>query len=116
MWKSIKKWWRYVAAKLGMKLDEAADPKVQLEQAIREAREQHRKLTEQAANVIANQKQILKNQSAVLANQKTIQANQKAIQANQGRILANQGKLDRVLERNLAEEGLGAEGVEWPDY
>jgi phage shock protein A len=57
MWKSIKKWWRYVAAKLGMKLDEAADPKVQLEQAIREAREQHRKLTEQAANVIANQKQ-----------------------------------------------------------
>jgi phage shock protein A len=57
MWKSIKRWWRYLAAKLGMKLEESADPKVQLEQAIREAREQHRKLTEQAANVIANQKQ-----------------------------------------------------------
>ena len=40
-----------------MKLEESADPKVQLEQAIAEAREQHRKLTEQAANVIANQKQ-----------------------------------------------------------
>ena len=40
-----------------MKLEESADPKVQLEQAIREARDQHRKLTEQAANVIANQKQ-----------------------------------------------------------
>jgi phage shock protein A len=57
MWKTIKKWWRYLGAKLGMKLEESADPKVQLEQAIREAREQHRKLTEQAANVIANQKQ-----------------------------------------------------------
>jgi len=57
MWKTIKRWWRYLAAKLGMKLEESADPKVQLEQAIREAREQHRKLTEQAANVIANQKQ-----------------------------------------------------------
>ena len=57
MWKTIKRWWRYLAAKLGMKLEESADPKVQLEQAITEAREQHRKLTEQAANVIANQKQ-----------------------------------------------------------
>ena len=34
-----------------------ADPKVQLEQAIMEAQDQHRRLTEQAANVIANQKQ-----------------------------------------------------------
>jgi phage shock protein A len=57
MWKTIKKWWRYLGAKLGMRLEESADPKVQLEQAITEAREQHRKLTEQAANVIANQKQ-----------------------------------------------------------
>ncbi len=34
-----------------------ADPKIQLEQAIQEAHEQHRQLKEQAANVIANQKQ-----------------------------------------------------------
>ena len=58
MWKTIKKWWRYLGAKLGMKLEESADPKVQLEQAITEARDQHRKLTENAANVIANQKQL----------------------------------------------------------
>jgi len=57
MFKAIKKWWKYLGAKLGLKLEESADPKVQLEQAITEAREQHRKLTEQAANVIANQKQ-----------------------------------------------------------
>jgi len=57
MWKAIKRWWKYLGAKIGLKLEESADPKVQLEQAITEAREQHRKLTEQAANVIANQKQ-----------------------------------------------------------
>ena len=57
MWKAIKRWWKYLGAKLGLTLEEKADPKVQLEQAIAEAREQHRKLTEQAANVIANQKQ-----------------------------------------------------------
>ena len=57
MWKSIKKWWKYLGAKLGSSFDEKADPKVQLEQAITEAQEQHRRLMEQAANVIANQKQ-----------------------------------------------------------
>lgn len=57
MWKSLKRWWRYLGTKLGMKLEESADPKVQLEQAITEARDQHRRLTEQAANVIATQKQ-----------------------------------------------------------
>jgi phage shock protein A len=36
---------------------ERADPKIPLEQAITEAQDQHRRLKEQAANVIANQKQ-----------------------------------------------------------
>ncbi len=57
MWKSIKKWWKYMGAKVSSVFNEKADPKVQLEQAITEAREQHRRLKEQAANVIANQKQ-----------------------------------------------------------
>ena len=34
MWKAIKRWWKYMGAKLGSSLDENADPKVQLEQAI----------------------------------------------------------------------------------
>lgn len=57
MWKSIKKWWKYMGAKVSSVFNERADPKVQLEQAITEAQEQHRRLKEQAANVIANQKQ-----------------------------------------------------------
>ena len=49
---------RYFTALLSGKFNEMADPKVQLEQAIEEAKNQHRLLTEQAANVIANQKSI----------------------------------------------------------
>jgi phage shock protein A len=57
MFTSLKKWWKYMGAKLSSVFNEKADPKVQLEQAITEAQEQHRRLREQAANVIANQKQ-----------------------------------------------------------
>ena len=49
--------WRYFTASANSRFEERADPKVQLEQAIAEAQDQHRRLTEQAANVIANQKQ-----------------------------------------------------------
>ncbi len=57
MFRALKRWWKYLGAKLSSSFNEKADPKVQLEQAILEAQEQHRKLREQAANVIANQKQ-----------------------------------------------------------
>jgi phage shock protein A len=58
MFKTMRRLWRYLGTKLGMELDQAADPKVQLEQAISEARDQHRLLTEHGANVIANQTQL----------------------------------------------------------
>ena len=57
MFKLARKWWKYVTAKLTGSFNERADPKVQIEQAITEAQDQHRRLREQAANVIANQKQ-----------------------------------------------------------
>lgn len=57
MFKVFKKWWKYLTAKFNKSFDDKADPSVQLEQALREAQDQHRRLKEQAANVIANQKQ-----------------------------------------------------------
>lgn len=58
MIQALRRWWRYIATKLGMTLDEVADPKIQLEQAIAESRDQHRRLTDGAAAVIANQYQL----------------------------------------------------------
>ena len=57
MFKLARKWWKYLTAKLTGSFNERADPKVQLEQAIAEAQAQHRRLKEQATNVIAGQKQ-----------------------------------------------------------
>ena len=57
MFKYLKKRWNYLVARLTGNFEANADPKVQLEQAITEAKDQHRRLREQAANVIANQKQ-----------------------------------------------------------
>ncbi len=53
----LRKRWRYFTAKTDSRFEANADPKVQLEQAIADAQEQHRRLVEQAANVVANQKQ-----------------------------------------------------------
>lgn len=55
-----------MGAKVSSAFNEKADPKIQLEQAITEAQEQHRRLKEQAANVIANQKQSEMRLSAAL--------------------------------------------------
>jgi phage shock protein A len=57
MFKAFKKWWKYMGAKFSKKVDDRADPAVQLEQALAEAQAQQRRLKEQAANVIASQKQ-----------------------------------------------------------
>jgi phage shock protein A len=57
MFKALRRWWKYLGAKVNSAFNAKADPKIQLEQAITEAQDQHRRLREQAANVIANQKQ-----------------------------------------------------------
>jgi phage shock protein A len=57
MIKFFRRFWNYLTAGANQKFNEKADPKIQLEQAISEAQDQHRRLKEHAANVIAQQKQ-----------------------------------------------------------
>ena len=52
------KGWKYLMALFGAKIDEHADPKIQIQQAIEEAQRQHQQLTQQAAAVIGNQRQL----------------------------------------------------------
>jgi len=103
MWKTLKKWWKYLAAKLGLALEEKADPKVQLEQAIAEAQDQHRKLTEQAANVIANQKTLQMKLDRAMDDYET--ANKSAKQAL---VLSDEqtkaGNADKASSFNQAAE------------
>jgi phage shock protein A len=103
MWKAIRRWWKYLGARLSGKLEEAADPKTQLEQAIEEAQQQHRRLTEQAANVIANQKQTqMRLERAVEAYEKSNTS------ARQALLLADEanrdGKADKAANYTQAAE------------
>jgi phage shock protein A len=52
------KGWKYLMALLGARIDEQADPKIQIQQAIEDAQRQHQALVQQAAAVIGNQRQL----------------------------------------------------------
>ncbi len=58
MWRALVRRWRYFSAKAEHAHDERADPKIQLAQALAEARANHARLTERAAIVVAHQKQL----------------------------------------------------------
>ena len=57
MFKQVNRYWKYLTARMARHFDEKADPRVQLEQALDDARDQHRRLKDQATTMIANQKQ-----------------------------------------------------------
>jgi phage shock protein A len=82
---AAKRWFNYLGAKANTTLDERADPRVQLEQAMADAQDQHRRLKDQAANVIANQRQaeIRLNRSMQEYERLTANARQALIMADQ---------------------------------
>jgi phage shock protein A len=99
----LRKRWAYFTAKTDSRFEANADPKVQLEQAIKDAQDQHRRLVEQAANVVANQKQheLQLNRSMEeleKINRSTRQALLMAQQASQ------QGDPDKAREYNQTAE------------
>jgi phage shock protein A len=103
MLKALKRWWKYIGAKLNSSFNEKADPKVQLEQAITEAQDQHRRLREQAANVIANQKQTELRLNRLLEEYEKLSANarQAVLMADEA---AKAGNTAKVTEYTTAAE------------
>ncbi len=103
MFKVFKKWWKYVTAKFNRSFDENADPAVQIEQAIAEAQTQHRRLTQQAANVIANQKT-----AQMRLNDKMSELEKLNATARQALIMAadatKAGNADKAAQYNTAAE------------
>ncbi len=81
------KGWKYLMALFGSKIDEYADPKVQIQQAIEDAQRQHQSLLQQAAAVIGNQHQLEMKLSRQLTEVENMQAN-----ARQALILADRAR------------------------
>ena len=94
MFKLLRRSWKYFVAALTGNLDEIADPKVQIEQAITEAKEQHERLSQQAAAVLGNRRQLeLKLDRAMEDVEKTqASARQALVMADQARKAGDEAK------------------------
>src|SRR5438045_8838234 len=71
------KGWRYLMALFGAKIDEYADPKVQIQQAIEDAQRQHQALVQQAADVIGKQRQLEMKMSRQMAEVEKLQESER---------------------------------------
>ena len=102
--------WKYLMALFGSKVDEYADPKVQIQQAIEDAQRQHQGLTQQAAQVIGNQRQLEMRLNRQLADIEKLQAN-----VRQALTLADQaaaaGDAGKATEYTNAAEAFAAQLV-----
>jgi phage shock protein A len=82
------KGWKYLMALFGAKIDEYADPKVQIQQAVEEAQRTHRALVQQAAAVIGNQRQLEMKLSRTMGEVEKLSnsARQAIVLADQSRV------------------------------
>src|ERR1700745_1644392 len=111
MFKALKRWWKYLTAKVSGSLDERADPKVQTKQPINEAQHQHRRLREQAANVIANQKQLEMQLSRTMGELEKANGNVRQALMMQSQALQT-GDSGRAAEYETAAESIATRMLE----
>ncbi|MCC8248521.1 PspA/IM30 family protein [Saccharothrix luteola] len=102
--------WKYFMAAFSSKIDEHADPKVQIQQAIEEAQRQHQALSQQAAAVIGNQRQLEMKLNRQLGEVEKLQAS-----ARQALVLADEarakGDETRATQFETAAQGFATQLV-----
>ena len=77
--------WKYFLAAFSAKVDEKADPRIQIQQAIEDAQRQHQALCQQAAQVIGNQRQLEMKLTRQMSEVEKLQSS-----ARQALVLADQ--------------------------
>src|ERR671916_2166622 len=107
------KGWRYFLALFGAKIDEYADPKVQIQQAIEDAQRQHQALVQQAAAVIGNQRQLEMKLSRQMSEVEKLQgmARQSLVLADRERAAGNEAEAQKYegTAQTLATQLVSAE-------
>lgn len=106
----FSKGWKYVLASLDHKIDENADPKIQIQQAIDAAKTQHRNIAEQAASVIGNKRQLEMKLNNLLKDQAGLQdkARSAVLAADQA---SSAGEVERAAQLNNTAEVLATQLV-----
>ena len=69
----FSKGWKYLMQSFDTKIDENADPKVQIQQAVEGAKKQHAELSQHAANIIGNRNQLQMKLERLLKSQEDLQ-------------------------------------------
>ena len=100
---AFTKAWKYLMALFSSKVDEYADPKVQIQQAIEDAQRQHQALSQQAAAVIGNQRQLEMKLNRQLGEIEKLQAS-----ARQALVLADQARASGDEARRAAVRAVRA--------
>ncbi|AVM00473.1 hypothetical protein C6V83_09500 [Gordonia iterans] len=104
------KFWRYLTAWSNDQIDQKADPRIQIEQAIEDAQRQHEALSKQAAAVIGNQRQLEMRLNRQLEEIERLQGN-----VRQALTLADQaasaGDTRKATEYTNAAEAFAAQLV-----
>jgi phage shock protein A len=107
------KGWRYLMAMFGARIDEYADPKVQIQQAIEDAQRQHQALVQQAAAVIGNQRQLEMKLSRQMSEVEKLQsmARQALVLADRSRASGEEAEAARYEQtaQTLATQLVSAE-------
>ncbi|WP_080791990.1 PspA/IM30 family protein [Corynebacterium pacaense] len=70
----FSKGWKYLMASFDNKIDENADPKVQIQQATEAAKQQHANIVQQASQVIGQQKQLEMKLNRLVKDRDTLQS------------------------------------------
>ncbi|SDY51132.1 phage shock protein A (PspA) family protein [Micromonospora pattaloongensis] len=107
------KGWRYLMALFGAQIEEHADPKVQIQQAIEEAQRQHQALVQQAAAVIGNQRQLEMKLSRQMSEVEKLQsmARQALVLADRSRAAGDEAEATKYEQtaQTLATQLVAAE-------
>ena len=104
------KGWKYLMALFDNKIEENADPKIQIEQAIEDAQRQHQELSQQAAAVIGNQRQLEMQLNRRLAEVEKLQGNTRQALELADKARAN-GDENKAVEYETAAEAFAAQLV-----
>ncbi|MGP5561017.1 PspA/IM30 family protein [Corynebacterium casei] len=106
----FSKGWKHLMASFDQKIDENADPKVQIKQAVEGAKKRHQEITESASEIIGNQRQLELRMNRLLKSQDDLQ-----VQVRRALELADkaesEGDSGKAQEYNNAAEVVAAQLV-----
>ena len=106
----FSKGWKYLMQSFDSKIDQNADPKVQIQQAVAAAKEQHKAVSEHAANIIGNRNQLQMKMDRLIASQDDLQTKARtALQAADK--ASSAGDAQKAQEFNSAAEAIATQLV-----